>query len=576
MERVAELAVDLTLPSVGLAEAVEERLRAWEATRFAERLWEKDPTLWAPDLDGSALPAELADRLGWLDLPERMASEAPDLAAFAEEVRGQGIRRVAVLGMGGSSLAPEVFEGVFGGGPGAPRLEVLDSTHPEAVRSARDRLDLERDPAATLFLVASKSGTTVETLALFHYFWAEAAAAAGAPGARFVALTDPGTPLAGLAAERGFRRVFLAPPEVGGRYSALSVFGLVPAALAGVDVARLAPRELFRAPAPENPALRLGALLAEASLARRGGGRLGRSRDKLTLLTSPGLAPLPAWIEQLVAESLGKGGRGVVPVVGEPTLAPGEYHDDRLFVHLGLAEDGAVSATATLAALEAAGHPVARVVLRDRYGLAACMLLWEVAVAAAGAALGVNPFDQPDVELAKRRAKEAMAGGAEDGAGGRPPVDEVSTDHPVRLLEALARWIEPAGPGRYAALQAFLPPDAGTTHGLDELRLVLADRTGIATSIGYGPRFLHSTGQLHKGGPPSGLFLQLVDEPAVEVPIPGADHGFGDLVRAQALGDCRALRERGRAILRIQLGRDRTRGLARLREALEAALGDVT
>lgn len=576
MERVAELAVDLILPSVGLAEAVEERLRGWEATGFAERLWEKDPTLWAPDLDESPLPSELADRLGWLDLPERMAVEAGELADFAEEARRDGVRCVAVLGMGGSSLAPEVFQGVFRARPGALELVVLDSTHPEAVRSARDRLDLAAHPERTLFLVASKSGTTVETLSLFHFFWAEAAAAVPDPGARFAAITDPGTPLARLAGERGFRRVFLAPPDVGGRFSALSAFGLVPAALAGVDLARLAPRGRFRAPAPENPALRLGATLAEAAL-----GRVGRTRDKLTLLTSPGLAPLPAWIEQLVAESLGKDGRGVVPVVGEPALAPGEYHDDRLFVHLGLAEDGSASAAGTLAALEAAGHPVAQVVLRDRYGLGACMLLWEVAVAAAGAALGVNPFDQPDVELAKRRAKEAMAAPGDGGAGGiaeadeSAEADEIAAGDAARLRQAVERWIEPAGPGRYAAIQAFLPPDNGTDHGIEELRMLLADRTGIATSAGYGPRFLHSTGQLHKGGPPSGLFLQLVDEPAVELPVPGAGHGFGDLIRAQALGDYRALRERGRSVLRVQLGADRTRGLAHLREALEAALGEL-
>jgi transaldolase/glucose-6-phosphate isomerase len=561
MERVAELTVDLTLPSAGLAEAVEERLRAWEATRFAERLWEKDPTLWAPD--GAPFPSELADRLGWLDLPDQAAAEAAELAAFAAEVRRDGLERVVVLGMGGSSLAPEVFQRVFGGRPGQPELAVLDSTHPEAVRAARERLD----PASTLFLVASKSGTTVETLALFRYFWAEVAAEVGGEGPeagrRFAAITDPGTPLADLAGERGFRRVFLAPADVGGRYSALSVFGLVPAALLGVDLGRLAPREGFRAPVPENPGLRLGALLAEAE----------RARDKVTLLASPGLAALPVWIEQLVAASLGKDGRGLVPVVDEPKLAPGEYHDDRLFVHLGLAEDGAGSSAETLAALERSGHPVARIVLRDRHGIGGCMLLWEVAVAAAGAALGVNPFDQPDVELAKRRAKEAMAGAG--GAAGRGEVaDEVDCDDAGRLRQAIERWIEPAGPGRYAAIQAFLPPDSGTDHGLQELRLLLADRTGIATTSGYGPRFLHSTGQLHKGGPATGLFLQLVDEPPVDRPVPGAGHGFGDLIRAQAIGDYLALRERGRAVLRVQLGGNRTLGLARVRRALDEALGE--
>ncbi|HEX6200287.1 MAG TPA: hypothetical protein VF150_08490 [Thermoanaerobaculia bacterium] len=575
--------LELTLPAA-LARAVERRLARWAEERFAERLWAKDPTLWAPDPGecGPPFPPELEDRLGWLDLPR---TDPGELAAFAEEVRRDGLRHAVLLGMGGSSLAPEVLHGVLGARPGYPELTVLDSTHPEAVRAVRQDLEATGGPARTLFLVASKSGTTVETLALFRYFWEEVAAATPEPGARFCAVTDPGTPLADLAGERRFRRVFLAPPDVGGRYSALSVFGLAPAAVGGLDLGRLLARidpnagstaggglrHRLRAPAPENPGLRLAAALAEAALTA--------GRDKLTFLAAPALAQLPAWIEQLVAESLGKEGRGIVPVADEPVLAAAGYGPDRLFVSLEVGEsgedggDGAL--TESLDALAAAGHPVVRIALPDRHDLGGVMLLWEVATAAAGAALGVHPFDQPDVELAKRRAKEAMAG-----EGGVAGVEEVPVHDEERLRRAVAEWLGEAGAGSggdedgrpYVALQAFLPPTPEIDHDLRELRLLVADRRRLATTAGYGPRFLHSTGQLHKGGPAAGLFLQLVDEPAAELPVPGTGHGFGELIRAQAVGDYRALVEAGRRVLRVQLGRDRAAGLARLQDAFEDAL----
>lgn len=576
METTENLTVELTLPEAGLARAVERRLGRWAEERLAERLWAKDPSLWAPA--GEPLPPELEDRLGWLDLPD---ADPGELAAFAEEVRRDGLRHAVLLGMGGSSLAPEVFHGVLGTRPGYPDLTVLDSTHPEAVRAVRQELEATGGPARTLFLVASKSGTTVETLSLFRYFWQEVADATGEPGGRFVAITDPGTPLAEMAGERGFRRVFLAPPDVGGRYSALSVFGLVPAAVGGLDLGRLFSRlgglrERLRAPAPENPGLRLAATLAEAALAA--------GRDKLTFLSDAALAPLPAWIEQLVAESLGKDGRGIVPVAGEPVLGPGAYGPDRLFVSLEVDESGGEdgeggrstrSGAESLDALAAAGHPVVRIALPDRHDLGGAMLLWEMATAAAGAALGVHPFDQPDVELAKRRAKEAMAG-----EGGVAGVEEVPVYDEERLRRAVAEWLGDAGAASgghenglpYVALQAFLPPTPEIDHDLRELRLLVADRRGLATTAGYGPRFLHSTGQLHKGGPATGLFLQLVDEPAAEVPVPGAGHGFGELIRAQAVGDYRALAEAGRRVLRVQLGRDRAGGLARLQDVFEDAL----
>lgn len=565
-EEEADLELDLTLGSEALEQAVEGRLEGWTGERLVERLWAADPTLWAEP----PFPPELDDRLGWLELPAAAPDLAWDLAPFAEGVQQDGFRHVVVLGMGGSSLAPEVFARVLPGGPGTPELRVLDSTHPEAVAS----LGATVDPARALFLVASKSGTTVETLSFFRYFWREVSEAVGpdAAGRRFVALTDPGTPLAELAGERGFRRAFLAPPDVGGRYSALSVFGLVSAAAAGLDVTGLAEhaaltgRGVLRAEAGENPALRLAAALVEAALADATG---GPPRDKVTFLASPALSPLPAWIEQLVAESLGKAGRGLVPVVDEPVLDPQEYGPDRLFVSLELDGDGegvgGGSVGGPAEALVSAGQPVIRLRLRDRTQVGACMLLWEVAVAAAGAALGVHPFDQPDVELAKRRAREAMAGGGSGGGG----VDEVTTGEAQRLHDALGDWRCVAAPGRYAALQAFLPPDPGVARNLRDFRRILARRLGVATTAGYGPRFLHSTGQLHKGGPGSGMFLQIVDAPERSLPVPETDHGFGDLIRAQALGDYRALVERRRTVLRVVLEPDHRQGLARLREALE-------
>ncbi len=572
-----QVTVTLDLPS-DLGRAVEARLGRWKEERFAERLWRRDPTLWAPG-EPEALPPELADRLGWLGLPERAVEEAPELAAFGEAVRAEGFERVVLMGMGGSSLAPEVFQAVLGGGPGYPTLTLLDSTHPAAVAAVRAAIAPER----TLFVVASKSGTTAETMSFFHYFWREVeraveAGSPGEPGDRFVALTDPGTPLAEMAEERSFRRVFLAPPDVGGRYSALSVFGLVPAALVGLDVERIARgardfgESALRRPPRDNPGLRLAAAMAEAAL---GGGR-----DKLTFLASPPLASLPDWIEQLVAESTGKEGRGIVPVVGEPPRDVDRYGGDRLFVRMRLAEEADGSADGVLRELSAAGHPVVSVTLDDRWAIGATMLLWEVATAAAGAALAVQPFDQPDVELAKVRGREALAGGAA-GAGSAGSVDEVSSDDPDALREALAHWCRRAGshpdeeaPGRYVAIQAFLPPEAEVDHALRALRVVLGDRLGAATTVGYGPRFLHSTGQLHKGGPDTGLFLQLVDPPGEDddLPIPapeGSGHGFGDLVRAQAIGDYRALAERGRRVLRVRLDGDRNNALGHLRTAVE-------
>ncbi len=530
---------------------VVERLRSWQAADFVRRLRGRDPMLWFP----GPVP-EIVDRLGWLELPVRMRLFREDLRAFAEAIRAEGTRHVVLLGMGGSSLAPEVFQHTFGNAPGHPELIVLDGTHPAAVSAVEARLTL----AKTLFVVSSKSGTTTETLALFRYFWHRVQSETASPGRHFVAITDPGTPFEQTARARGFRRVFLGPPDVGGRYSALSVFGLLPAALIGVDVDELLDRAQAMAAAclaegsePENPGLVLGAVLGE--LARAG-------RDKVTFFTSPILRAFPTWLEQLIAESTGKDGRGIVPVVDEPPGAPHVYGSDRLFVYLDLAGDQDADAEHQVAALEAAGHPVLRIHLDRMADLGGELFRWEVAVAAACAVLGVHPFDQPDVQRTKELTQQAVQ---------RPmryPIEAPSVFEPAVWRKAFRDWLDQVRPGDYVALQAFLAPTSETTAALQDIRRRLRDRLRVATTLGYGPRFLHSTGQLHKGGPATGLFLQLIDDPSEDRPVPETNLTFGRLLRAQADGDYQALVERGRRVLRLHLGRDVLRGLQTLRDVL--------
>ncbi len=535
----------------------QDRLREWQEAGFAQRIWARDATLWSAAWPGGPAP-ELADRLGWLALPDTMQGQIADLEDFAREIAGAGVRHVALLGMGGSSMAPEVFGRTFGAAPGAPGLIVLDSTHPAAVRRVESQMDLGR----TLFVVSSKSGTTPETLSFLRYFWSRVAQKDARPGQRFVAITDPGTPLERLAQERGFRRVFLGPPDVGGRYSALSVFGLVPAALLGVDLRRLLARARRMAadcgpssPAPRSPGLVLGAVLGENAMA---------GRDKLTLLASRSLAGLPAWIEQLVAESTGKDGKGIVPIADEPLAAPLRYGADRVFAYVRLADDPAEDLHALASALEAAGHPVFHLGLAEKADLGAEFFRWEMAVAAAGAALGIHPFNQPDVQLAKDMAREAMARRA--AADGRT----ADLDVPDAATGDWATWLRP---GDYLGLQVYLAPDETTTALLAEIRRAVADRYGVATTLGYGPRFLHSTGQLHKGGPQSGVFVQIVDDPADDLEIPEEGYTFGELIRAQAMGDLRALAQRGRRVARMNVGRDAPGALARLAQRLVSAPG---
>lgn len=533
--------------------AVERRLATWADASFGARLWRKDGRLWSetpvPEIDG---------RLGWLEAPFAASAALDGLRAFAAEIRAEGYERILLLGMGGSSLAPLVYREMFGPSPGAPDLTVLDTVHPDAVASVGQELDWRR----TLVMASSKSGTTGETRALLAWAWTRAAES-GAPGRRFVAVTDPGSPLARLGAELGFRRVWHGVPEVGGRYSALTVFGLLPAALLGVDVARLAAlaRELARAsreaPGPEaDPGLAFGAWLGE--LARAG-------RDKVTFLLSPSLEAFGLWAEQLLAESTGKSGRGLVPVVGEPPGDPDRYGPDRVFVEMALRGETVHGDLA--AELAGRGHPLVRIRLGDRYELGAEFLRWEVAVAAAGSLLGVNPFDQPDVEVAKAATRRLLTGWAREGQP--PPSAGVDPDDHGALSSLLAS----SPPGGYIAVQAYVAPTPAVAQLISRLQGALRDRTGLAATAGFGPRYLHSTGQLHKGGPPTGVFLQLVDEPVGVVPVPGEPYDLGTLLRAEADGDRETLLALGRPVLRVQLGRDVGQGLERLVDAIAGSGG---
>jgi len=445
-----------------------------------------------------------------------MRDDVSGLEAFAAAVAGEGFIDAVLCGMGGSSLGPEVFARTFGTKPGRLALHVLDSTVPADILALEAKVDLEK----TLFIISSKSGTTVETLSQFAHFWRKVPR-----GAQFVAVTDKGSPLAALAQEHGFRRAFLAADAFGGRYSALSYFGLVPAALLGVDLGRLldgatAMAAACATPATENPGARLGALLGEGALA---------GRDKLTLVLPPELASLGDWIEQLVAESTGKEDRGIIPIVGEPLDCPAVYGNDRLFV--------AATESEGLGAIGASGQPVYRISDGGPDDLGGAMFLWEFATTVAGHILKINAFDQPNVEAAKQAARAVLAQ--------RDPQPIAATD-PAPTIAAL-------NPGDYAAIQAYLPRDAATRDRLDAVRLRLRDRHHVATTLGYGPRYLHSTGQVHKGGPNEGVFFQLVTDVHQDVPIPGGDFTFGRLNRAQADGDYHALQDNNRRVVRTSL-----------------------
>ena len=570
--------------------AFDEAVARARDERWAQRLFDRDTTLWSTN---ERVQAAIADRLGWLDSPAHFATQIGALEAFGEAIREAGFTTAVVGGMGGSSLAPEVLRETFGTADDWLDLRVLDSTDPAAVAATVDDLD----PLATLWIVASKSGTTTEPLAFQADAWDRAEKALRArgaprnehPGELMVAVTDPGKSVEAIPHHDDLREVFLNPPDIGGRYSALSYVGLVPASLIGLDLdpfleSAMAMLDACRDADPAtNPGVSLG--LAIGTLAKNG-------RDKLTFLADPAIASFGAWAEQLIAESTGKHGTGIVPIDREPVGDIGAYGDDRVFVRLLLApaSDGGGTANASDAFADAAaagGHPVIRIELADPIDLGAEMLRWEVATAIAGAVLGIDPFDQPNVEEAKELTRKVLAG-ASSGDRPAPPAPALVTDAasglalhgdaPMRLtagdgtmIGELARHLARRKPNAYLALQAFIAPSEAASAALDRIRALLRDATHCATTAGYGPRFLHSTGQLHKGGAPIGWFLQLTSDHPVDRPIPGWPYTFGRLIDAQAEGDFAAIEAHDLPILRVHLA-DPEHGLAALETALREAL----
>ena len=549
-----------------LEDAVERLAVEWEADDRMARLWAGDASLWTG--------AGESEWLGWLQVVGAQRARVGELRALQREVVDQGFEHAVLLGMGGSSLCPEVLRRSFGRTAGAPDLRVLDSTDPAQVRAVEQGIDYER----TLFIVSSKSGTTLEPDIFLSYFAARAGRRPGQVGSRFVAVTDPGSRLERLAVDEGFRRVFHGAPGIGGRYSALSDFGLVPASVMGLDVGRL----LDRAEAMRSACLPSRALRANpgAMLGLTLGAAVRAGRDKVTFVVASAYRSLGAWLEQLLAESTGKDGTGLVPVDGETPGGCELYGDDRIFVHLRdeAAADGGLDRV--VAGLEQGGHPVVRLGLSDPHDLGAEFFRWEVATAVAGSVLGINPFDQPDVEASKietRRLTAAYEAGqplpdeqplARDGelalyaspAGGVPAGEAEDGS----LAARLAAHCGQAGAGDYLALLAYVEMSAANEEALQRVRHALRRAFRVATCLGFGPRFLHSTGQVHKGGPNSGVFIQITCDDAADVPVPGRRYSFGVVKAAQARGDLEVLAARGRRVLRLHVTGNLLDGLNRL------------
>jgi glucose-6-phosphate isomerase len=567
----------------------DEALTRARDEHWAERLFDRDASLWSSD---QRVQAAIRERLGWLDAPEHFRAQIPALEGFAGGARDAGFTTAVVMGMGGSSLAPDVLSRTFGTAPGWVDVQILDSTDPDAVGRVLDPLD----PLATLYIVASKSGTTTEPLAFQAEAWArieralEERRADQNPGDFVAAITDPGKSVEAIPHHDELREVFLNPPDVGGRYSALTYVGLVPGALLGLDldaVLSTAAATLARCRDPDpagNPGVSLG--VAIGSLARAG-------KDKLTILADPEIGAFGAWVEQLIAESTGKHGVGIVPVDLEPIGSPDAYGEDRVFVRLTLAGSiGLPGADEAIDAARGRGQPVLRIGLGEQLDIAAEFVRWEVAIAIAGAVLGIDAFDQPNVEEAKRRTRDVLAKATRPDDADRPPSPKVIEslaaaegvaligDAPLRLTNGdgtlvgeLRRHLARRKPNAYLCLQSFIAPTPTRDEAQARIRRLLRDRTRRATTAGYGPRFLHSTGQLHKGGPPTGWFLQLTSDHANDRLIPDWPYTFGQLIDAQAAGDFGAIEAHDLPILRVHLGADPDAGLATLERALAEALG---
>ncbi len=562
----------------GYQKIVDAGLKQLENEKIVNRIWQHDHTVWKSE------PTEISNRLGWLHTPETMMNAVEEIQTFAEEIKAEGFTQVLLLGMGGSSLASEVLRSIFKVKKGYPDLHVLDSTNPKAVL----HFDKMINPEKTLFIVSTKSGSTTETLSFMRYFYNQTVQKVGEQkvGSHFIAITDPGSKLESPAKQLGFRKVFLNDPNIGGRYSALSCFGLVPAGLIGADLKQLlntaqdmagtADTDYSLTEQDNTPAV-LGTVMG--MLARHG-------RDKLTFITSPEIQSFGIWVEQLIAESTGKQGKGILPVVNESVLEPDKYEDDRIFVYLKLSDDATFDQK--VKSLHQSGYPLIQIHLNDRYELGSEFFRWELATAVAGYFLEINPFDQPNVEATKKLTKKMVNTFYDKG---KLPETEPSlrtdklsvfTDKTVNNIEqALQNFFAHVSPGQegkgrsYVAIQAFIQPEPATDKALQQLRTKIQKTYRVATTIGYGPRFLHSTGQLHKGDGGQGLFIQITAENPKDVSIPDeagntkSSISFGVLALAQALGDRQALLDAERTVIRFHLKTENTEGISLLTKAVK-------
>jgi len=561
-----------------LAASVKTNLEDWRASDKVRRLWQHDASLWTG--------TDEANWLGWLDVTADQIAHSEKLRAAVADVKKENFTDILLLGMGGSSLCPDVLKVTFGKIAGFPELHVLDSTDPAQVKAFENEVNL----AKTIFIVSSKSGTTLEPNIFKQYFFERVKQTIGADkaGSRFIAVTDPGSKMQQVAEADHFRHIFPGLPSIGGRYSALSNFGVVPAAIMGLDLNRFLSRtqEMVEAcgsgvPADQNPGVVLGIILGTA--ARNG-------RDKVTIIASPGISALGAWLEQLMAESTGKQGKGIVPIDREDIGPPEVYGNDRVFAYVRLETAPDKAQDAKVAALEQAGHPVVRIPLGDIYDLGQEFFRWEIATAVAGSVIGINAFNQPDVEASKIATRNLTNEYEKNGS--LPPEKPVLEDGDIKLFtdavnaDALAKaagndkslagylraHIKRVGAGDYFALLAYIQMDAEHETLLQKLRQALRDKKRVATCLEFGPRFLHSTGQAYKGGPNSGVFLQVTCDDYADLPVPGQTYTFGVVKAAQARGDFQVLAERGRRALRVHLGKDLASGLARLSAAFHQAL----
>ena len=557
-------------------DAADSALEGLAKNDFLKRLWAKDASLWSSQPEHAEI---IKKSLGWLDIPQHLLDEVANLQAFAKECAAS-FDHAVVLGMGGSSLAPDILSETFGHVEGFPHLHVLDSTDPQQVRDIENAIDLER----TLFIVASKSGTTTEPDAFYRYFWDRVTKTVGVAnaGRHFIAITDPGTQLEAESKQQNFNACFVNDPNIGGRYSALSFFGMVPAALAGYNVNLLLDRGLGAMSAHEKTVavkdadgVRFGAAI---------GALAGAGRDKLTIVAHPSVRAFGAWAEQLIAESTGKMGKGILPVEGEALGDPGCYGNDRVFVHVGHDLDGTDPSAGKLAALEKAGHPVIRLSMNDAYDIGEQFYLWEIATAAAGSVLQIDAFDQPNVQESKDNTKALLAEHASKGTFDEPATAASDERFDLSLLSGstdlsapdanalLSGVLSSLKAGDYLAFCAYVDRNEAHTEALNEMRLKVRDAKKVATTVGFGPRFLHSTGQEHKGGPDTGVFIQITADSPFDLAIPGMNVGFRTLIAAQALGDLQSLDKRNRRGVRVHIKGDLSRGLSALGDAIDSAL----